>query len=139
MANIVLWEETGVKNATIAQLSVPMRTQKYLFDYFELLNTLILPFCFVVIFVLPIKKTIRLMILEKESNVQQHYSMLGINSNLFLIAWFCEFMSVCTIISIFSSLILRYGGILKYSNPFLLCIYFEIYCLSLFGYLMVLS
>jgi hypothetical protein len=65
MANQVLRISTGMRNATIVMMTMPMRSEVIVFDRFEYLMQILFPLCMVLIYIMPILRVISRIVGEK--------------------------------------------------------------------------
>lgn len=134
MANAVLRTETGKSSATIANIIMPMRTNEVKIDTFVLVSTYLLPLCMVLMYIVPINRTISRIVNEKENKARESMRIMGLTDTSYWLSWLIYYLTVSTIIALVSSMIISVN-VFPNSNKFLLFLYFWLYGLSLFGFI----
>jgi hypothetical protein len=86
-------------------------------------------------FIVPVFRFTFRMVSEKETRARESMQMMGLTEIAYWFSWFVYYVVTITFISTISTLILQFT-LLKFSNPWLVFITFELYGLSLFGFIL---
>jgi ATP-binding cassette subfamily A (ABC1) protein 3 len=134
----MLRNQTNNNNATIAHLSIPMTSDVYIQDDFSIVMNELLGFVMVLMYILPIHRTVGRIVTEKENRVKDAMRMMGLSDFAYWLSWFLYYLMVSTIISLCCTIILC-TKVFPHSNWGLIFLFFWLYGISLFGFCMLVS
>ena len=137
-ANVVLKIESQNEDATISLLAAPMPASSDTSDPFTQVWTLTLPFLLLLIFIPPVYNTVFLLVKEKESRIKESMRMMGMSDKAYWLSWYVYFTIVSTMICLLSWAVLLINCI-KYSNSFLVLVFFIFYAQAVFSQIVFLS
>ena len=89
-------------------------------------------------YVLPLYRTISRIVHEKESFLRHQMLIMGLSATSYWLSWFLTYFLTMTLISLLSVMLLM-PVVFSHSSPFLLFLYFWTYGLSLFGFIYLTS
>lgn len=137
-ANVVLKIESQKDDATISLLAAPMPASSDTSDPFTQVWTLTLPFLLLLIFIPPVYNMVFLLVKEKESRIKESMRMMGMSDKAYWLSWYVYFTMVSTMICLLSWAVLLINCI-KYSNSFLVLVFFIFYAQAVFSQIVFLQ
>ncbi|XP_007906223.1 phospholipid-transporting ATPase ABCA1 [Callorhinchus milii] len=90
----------------------------------------ILPMFLILAFIFSVAMIIKGIVYEKEKCLKVMLNTMGLRNGVLWFAWFMDNIVILTISSAFLSVLLKYGNILRYSDPLILFIFLFIYCVA---------
>jgi hypothetical protein len=138
LANALLRNATGIWDASIASLVVPMKSEKIVFDQYEEVQTYLFPLLILLMYLIPIHRLVTNLVRERESRSREMMRIMGMSEASYWFSWFIWYMLICSIIAGSSTIITKYE-VLPHSDWGLIFSYFWLYSLSLFGYGVLMS
>ncbi|XP_065067747.1 ATP-binding cassette sub-family A member 2-like [Rhopilema esculentum] len=95
----------------------------YLKDDFMFVIQYMMPLCITVSFIYSVAILVQNIVYEKEQRLKEVMKMMGLSNAVHWTAWFITSTCLMTVIVMLMTIILKYGGILKYSNPFVIWLF----------------
>lgn len=135
--NIILRDITNNKDAYISVAVVPMKSDDYLDDTFMSSITSTLPLFIVISYMIPVCRMISLIVIEKENKIKETMNIMGLSSFSYWMSWVTYYLAVYTVISIVNTIIS--SGIMKYSNPGIIFVYYELYAFTCIAYSILIT
>jgi len=89
----------------------------YLQDHFTFVIQYMMPLCITVSFIYSVAILVQSIVHEKEQRLKEVMKVMGLSNTVHWTAWFITSTCLMTVIVMLMTIILKYGGILKYSNP----------------------
>eukprot|EP00794_Sanderia_malayensis_P015936 gene15936-17537_t len=89
----------------------------YLKDDFMFVIQYMMPLCITVSFIYSVAILVQNIVNEKEHRLKEVMKMMGLSNAVHWTAWFITSMFIMAVIVLLMTITLKYGGILKYSNP----------------------
>ncbi|CAG9322388.1 unnamed protein product [Blepharisma stoltei] len=136
--NYLLKEATGDDNAYIAAGFVPMYYDDYVDDDFIENIQDILPFFFIISFLIPVCRNIAQIVMEKEYRIKEIMCIMGLSNKAYWLSWITYYFLVYLLISILATIILGLQ-IFTYSNKFILFITFLLLGVSSISFAVLIS
>ncbi|XP_052003577.1 phospholipid-transporting ATPase ABCA1-like [Xyrauchen texanus] len=90
----------------------------------------ILPMFLVLAFVYTVCQTIKGLVLEKELRLKEVLRVVGVRNSAIWFCWFIENMVLLTIPCAFISVMVKYGKVLRYSDPTVIFVFLLVFCLA---------
>jgi len=137
-ANAVLRNTSGIWDASIASLVVPMKSEKIKFDEFWEAQGNLYPLLILLMYIIPIHRLVMRIVTERESNSRDVMKVMGMREVSYWISWFIYFMTITSLIAMGATFIAK-TNVIPNSNWFLIYVYFWLYSLSIFGYVVFMS
>ena len=97
-----------------------------------------LPFFVLVMFILPVYRTLQRILSEKESRARESMKMMGLSDSSYWLSWFTYYFFVVTVIAILCTILLSIN-VVKYSSKGLVFLFFWVYGMSLFGFVVFIQ
>lgn len=128
-------------NMTAAQLNngvglFPFPTPKYRADGFAGIVGGLLPFLFVLAFIFPVNRLVKVLVEEKELRIKEGLRMMGMTDMAHFTSWWTTYLIMFTCSSILITIITKSLGVFTYSSGVILFFYFFIFmqCIFAFGW-----
>ncbi len=99
----------------------------------------VLPLAMLFSWLFPVAMTTRAVVREKEVRLKEFMKMMGVGEGLLRLSWFLNSFFVLELSVVCIVIIMKYGGILPASNPFLIFLYLTMYALSMLSYSFLVS
>jgi ATP-binding cassette subfamily A (ABC1) protein 3 len=90
------------------------------------------------IYILPIYRTISRIVMEKDSKMREFMKIMGLKDISFWLSWLTYYSIIVTIISLGCTLVMGFA-ITRFTNKFLMFLYFWLFGFSLFGYIVFIQ
>lgn len=113
-----------------------MRADDYVKDNFSIFLSSLLPFFMLIMYILPLYRTLSRVISEKESKAKESMRMMGLSDFSYWLSWFTYYFIVVTSISILCVIVLAIN-VIRYSNMFYVFLFFWLFGVSLFGFVLI--
>ena len=99
-------------------------------DYFFRIIQSGVPVLLIISFIYSVAVITQTIVLEKELRLKEVMKIMGLNNSVHLFAWFITYFVQLSIVVILLTIILSYGKILTHSDPVLIFIILEIFCVA---------
>lgn len=132
IANIVLKEVTGVNDATISLMAVPLEADVTQLDAFSEVVQGVLPLFMLFMYILPVFMVVSLLVKEKESKARESMRMMGMTDFPYWLSWFVYYSAVNTVLSIVAWAVLCIN-VIGQSNIFYVFLWIWLYGEAVFG------
>jgi ATP-binding cassette subfamily A (ABC1) protein 2 len=99
-------------------------------DQFLFIIEHVMPLCMAISWVYSVSMLVQSIVYEKEQRLKEVMKTMGLNSLVHWMAWFITAFLQMSITAILLTIILKYGLVLTYSNPFLVFLYIEIFVIA---------
>ncbi|CAG9325453.1 unnamed protein product [Blepharisma stoltei] len=136
--NYLLQQITGDENAYIAPAFVPMYYDDYVDDDFIENIQDILPFFFIISFLIPVCRNIAQIVMEKEYRIKEIMCIMGLSNKAYWLSWITYYFLVYLVISILATIIMGFQ-IFTYSNKFILFFTFLLLGISCISFSVLIS
>lgn len=90
----------------------------------------VFPFVLFIMFCYPVISVLSVLIEEKESKIKESVKMMGANNTVYWLSWFIWFFGEFTLIAAFVTFLGLAGNVFRYSDGFIIFLWFELFCLS---------
>jgi hypothetical protein len=137
VANTILKRRTGVDDAKIVAMSIPIRMPPFVKDDFKVLLSASLSILAVVMFVPAVYRSAYRIAQEKELKTKESMYMMGLKPVPYWLSWYVYYVMVMTVLTL-----LAWGmmlAIFSQINAVILFLYLYSFALSLFGIVMAVQ
>ena len=117
---------------------IPMKEAGYLDDQFARFLSGMFPFFVLLVYIVPVYRMISRIVEEKERKSRESMRMMGLTDFSYWCSWFTYYIIVVIIISILCTIIVSIN-VIRYTNRFIIFLYFFVYGSSLFGLIIFLQ
>lgn len=91
----------------------------------------VMALCLTVSWVYSVAMLVQHIVYEKEQRLKEVMKMMGMRNSIHWIAWFISAFSQISITVFILTIILKYGKVLAYSNPWIIFLTMEIFAVSI--------
>ena len=128
MVDSYIFVQYGEPTNVMASVSM-MPTSAYQTDNFQFVISSVLGIFYMLSFLYPVSRTVRALVVEKETRVKEGMKMMGLTDTVYNLSWLITTTTQMTLISGLITLVTG-GSVFEYSNKILVFIYFEIFSLA---------
>uniref|UniRef100_A0A3B4E2I9 P-type phospholipid transporter n=1 Tax=Pygocentrus nattereri TaxID=42514 RepID=A0A3B4E2I9_PYGNA len=125
----IIRTQTGVQQ-TLGVYTQQMPYPCYVDDAFVSSIATILPMFLVLAYMYMVCQTIKGLVLEKEMRLKEVLRVVGVRNGPLWFAWFTENMVLLTIPCALISVMVKYGKVLKYSDPTVIFVFLMVFCMA---------
>ncbi|XP_065646706.1 phospholipid-transporting ATPase ABCA1 isoform X2 [Hydra vulgaris] len=111
----------------------------YLDDNFMFVLQYIMPLCVVVSFIYTVAILTQSIVYEKEHRLKEVMKMMGLSNTVHWTAWFITSVTIMMCIVILMTVVLKFGGILKYSNTAIVFLFLTLAALATTNFCFLMS
>lgn len=97
-----------------------------------------LPFFMLLMYILPVYRTLSRILSEKESRARESMKMMGLKDSSYWLSWFTYYTLLVTAISLLCTILLSIK-VVKYSSRGIVFLYFWTFGMSLFGFIVFMQ
>ncbi|GAA6107815.1 phospholipid-transporting ATPase ABCA1 isoform X1, partial [Tachysurus ichikawai] len=90
----------------------------------------ILPMFLVLAFMYTVCQTIKGLVLEKEMRLKEVLRVVGVRNGAIWFSWFTENIVLLTVPCALISIMVKYGKVLRYSDPSVIFVFLMVFCLA---------
>uniref|UniRef100_A0A4W4EA10 ABC transporter domain-containing protein n=1 Tax=Electrophorus electricus TaxID=8005 RepID=A0A4W4EA10_ELEEL len=102
----------------------------YVDDAFVSSISMVLPMFLVLAYMYSVCQTIKGLVLEKELRLKEVLRAVGVRNSALWLSWFTENMMLLTLPCALISIMLKYGQVLKYSDPSVIFVFLLVFCVA---------
>jgi hypothetical protein len=117
-------------------MTVPSKVPPLMLDGFRHLLRLNLPYIMIIGYLIPLFKTIHMIVSEKSSRVKESLRMMGMSDLPYWLSWYTHYTMINTLVSLVVSIGLM-GLVFENSSGFVTFMFAWIYGQSLFGIVII--
>lgn len=128
MVDSYIFSLYGEPTSVMASVSM-MPTSTYQTDNFQFVISSVLGIFYMLSFLYPISRTVRALVVEKETRVKEGMKMMGLTDSVYNLSWFITTTTQMTIVSGLITLVTG-SSVFEYSNKVLVFLYFEVFSLA---------
>nr|XP_055026150.1 phospholipid-transporting ATPase ABCA1 isoform X1 [Misgurnus anguillicaudatus] len=121
--------QTGISQ-TLGVYAQQMPYPCYVDDAFVSAIATILPMFLVLAFEYTVSQTIKGLVLEKERRLKEVLRVVGVRNSAIWFCWFIENMVLLTIPCALISVMVKYGKVLRYSDPSVIFVFLLVFCVA---------
>ncbi|XP_074655833.1 ATP-binding cassette sub-family A member 2-like [Tubulanus polymorphus] len=99
-------------------------------DQFLVMIEHVMPLCLTISWVYSVAMLVQSIVYEKEQRLKEVMKMMGLSNAVHWIAWFITSFGQMTLTMGMLTIMLKYGHVLEYSNPFIIFIVLEVFALA---------
>ncbi|XP_036439062.1 phospholipid-transporting ATPase ABCA1-like isoform X2 [Colossoma macropomum] len=125
----IIRTQTGVRQ-TLGVYTQQMPYPCYVDDAFVSSIATILPMFLVLAYMYTVCQTIKGLVLEKELRLKEVLRVVGVRNGPLWFSWFTENMVLLTIPCALISLMVKYGKVLRYSDPSVIFVFLLVFCMA---------
>jgi hypothetical protein len=106
-----------------------MPTATYETDNFQYVISSVLGIFYMLSFLYPVSRTVRALVVEKETRVKEGMKMMGLTDTTYNLSWFITTTTQMTLVAALITLVTG-STVFEYSNKVLVFLYFEVFSLA---------
>lgn len=126
MINIHVGRDVTEPGSYVHQFPYPC----YMEDQFLFMIEHVMPLCLTISWVYSVSMLVQYIVYEKEQRLKEVMKMMGLTNGVHWVAWFITNWVQMTIPVLALTVILKYGHILTYSDPFIIFFVLEIFAIA---------
>lgn len=106
-----------------------MPTEAYLSDSFQYTIQSVLGIFYMLSFLYPVSRLVRVLVLDKETKIKEGMKMMGLSDTIYSISWYITLFLQMTFISILITVVTA-SSVFQYSNKIYIFAYFEAFSIA---------
>ena len=133
--NVHVGQDVLEPGAYIHQMPHPC----YMEDQFLFMIEHVMPLCLTISWVYTVAMLVQSIVYEKEQRLKEVMRMMGLNSSVHWLAWFITTFAQMSVTMAILTTMLKFGNVLKYSNPWLIFIMLEMFAVATIAFSFLVS
>ncbi|XP_062865086.1 phospholipid-transporting ATPase ABCA1 [Trichomycterus rosablanca] len=125
----IIRTQTGIRQ-TLGVYMQQMPYPCYVDDVFVSSIAMILPMLLVLAFMYSVCQNIKGLVLEKELRLKEVLRAVGVRNGTLWFAWFTENMVLLAVPCALISVMVKFGGVLRYSDPSVIFVFLLVFCMT---------